>query len=113
MDKNACSGTKNRAIGVIIISVATKLSRPVLASVALVRGGDVVPAGGVEVAYVPVEGWTFSGRVGARYVKERQPAYASPLTFGLGFSLDRVSIDYAFEPFVGPGAAHVLGLRLR
>lgn len=85
----------------------------VMAAVAILRGGNVVPAAGVEFQYVPVEGWEFASRVGVRRVKERDPAYPHPVTFGVGFSLDNVSLDYAYESFSGPGGAHVLGLRLR
>jgi hypothetical protein len=95
------------------IPVGPFIDLEVLVAVAFVRGGDVVPAAGLEFQYIPVEGWEFAGRLGVRRVKERDPAYPQPLTFGLGFSLDNVSVDYAYESFGGPGAAHVLGLRLR
>lgn len=95
------------------IPIGPFIELELLVAVALVRGGDLVPAGGVEFQYIPVEGWEFAARLGVRRVKKRHPAYPSPLTFGLSFSLDNVSLYYAHEPFVGPGAAHLLGLRLR
>jgi hypothetical protein len=95
------------------IPIGPFIDLEVMVAVAFLQGGDVVPAGGVEFQYVPVEGWEFAGRVGVRRVEEREPAYPHPVTFGLGFSLDNVSLDYAYESFSGTGAAHVLGLRLR
>ena len=82
------------------------------ASVALSvrRGGRVSPAGGVEFGYTPIEGVTFAGRLGARLPEKDAE---SPVTLGATFTFDRVSIDYAFEPYQGNGDGHRLGLRIR
>jgi hypothetical protein len=35
------------------------------------------------------------------------------VTFGGSFGLDRFWLDYAFQPYKGPGAAHRLGIRIQ
>ena len=82
------------------------------ASVALSvrRGGRVSPAGGVEFGYMPIDGVTFAGRLGARLPEKNAE---SPMTLGASFTFDRVSIDYAFEPYQGNGDGHRVGLRIR
>jgi hypothetical protein len=80
------------------------------AAVSVLRGGDVMPAGGVELTFVPLEGWAFSLRAGAR---RAELARQQPVTAGAGVSLDRVSLDYAYERFRGLGGAHRVGLRVR
>jgi hypothetical protein len=74
------------------------------------RGGRVSPAGGVEFGYVPIDGVTFAGRVGARLPEKNG---AAPITLGASFTFDRVSIDYGFEPYQGQGSGHRLGIRIR
>lgn len=73
------------------------------------RDGVVAPGGGVEVTAVPIEGISFTARAGAR-----RPSLDAqrPLTGGLGFSYDRLTLDYGWEHLRG-GAAHRLTLRLR
>lgn len=80
------------------------------AAVSVRRGGRVSPAGGVELGYVPIEGVTFAGRVGARLPENDG---AGPLTLGATFTFDRLSIDYGFEPYQGKGSGHRVGLRVR
>ena len=70
----------------------------------------VSPAGGVELGYVPIDGVTFAGRIGARLPEENG---AAPITLGASFTFDRVSIDYGFEPYQGSGSGHRIGIRLR
>jgi hypothetical protein len=69
------------------------------------------PAGGVELGYVPIEGVSIVFRTGLRLPKERD----EPLvTGGLGFTYDRISLDYAAEPFRdGRPFSHRVGLRVR
>ncbi len=74
------------------------------------RGGRVSPAGGVELGYVPIDGVTFAGRIGARLPEENG---AAPITLGASFTFDRVSIDYGFEPYQGEGSGHRIGIRIR
>jgi len=79
-------------------------------AVSVRRGGRVSPAGGVELGYVPIEGVTFAGRVGGRLPEKNAEA---PVTLGASFTFDRVSIDYGFEPYQGPGSGHRVGVRIR
>jgi len=80
------------------------------AAVSVRRGGRVSPAGGVELGYMPIEGIIFAGRVGARLPEKNAQ---NPMTFGATFTFDRLSIDYAFEPYQGKGDGHRVGLRIR
>lgn len=75
------------------------------------RDGAWIPAGGVELSYVPLDGWAITGRMGARRVE--RAFGASPLTFGAGISFDRLSADYAYHALDGPGTTHRIGLRIR
>lgn len=80
------------------------------AEVALLRWSRGFIGGGAEVSWTPIEGISGVGRIGAR-----TPVgdYESPITLGAGFSFDRVSVDYAWEGFRGPGSGHRIGVRLR
>lgn len=73
--------------------------------------GFVRPAGGLEVGYVPIEGVSLLVRTGVRLPRERDEPLA---TGGLGVTVDRVSLDYAFEPFRGGRpVSHRLGIRVK
>ena len=74
------------------------------------RGGRVSPAGGGEFSYSPIDGVTFAGRLGARLPEENAEL---PVTMGASFTFDRVTFDYAFEPYQGEGNGHRIGLRVR
>ena len=75
------------------------------------RGRFVRPAGGAELGYVPIEGVAIIVRAGLRLPKEKDESLA---TGGLGVTVDRISIDYAIEPFRGGRpVSHRLGLRIR
>ncbi len=71
--------------------------------------GTVRSAGGGELTYVPLEGVAIAARVGHRSTIGNE----RPLTAGLGFTLDRYSLDYAIESFRGGRSAHRVGLRIR
>ena len=90
--------------------LATFLDLSVVSQVSVDESGDVLPAIGGELAYVPIEGVFIAGRLGVR-----RPAFSdeSAVTAGIGFTLDRYSLDYAFEPFIGRPDAHRIGLRIR
>jgi hypothetical protein len=79
------------------------------ASVAVLPDGTVRPAIGVEAGYVPLDGYTFQARVGVRRPELRAQ---NPLSFGGSASLDRFTLDYAFEDWNGSGT-HRLALRVR
>jgi hypothetical protein len=83
----------------------------VSAAISRRRDGEIVPAGGVEIAWWPIVGRTFFGRVGLRRVPGDDGAF--PVTFGLGFSGDVITIEYAFEEFDAIGSSHRVGLSWR
>jgi hypothetical protein len=72
--------------------------------------GEWIPAGGVEVAWWPVLGRTFVGRVGYRRVPTGSQ---NGWTVGGGFEGDRIGLDYAYQGYDGFDAAHRVGIRLR
>jgi len=74
------------------------------------RDGEVIPAGGVEVSYWPVVGYTFRLRGGLQRVVDDA---RSPFTFGVAFTGDNITIEYAFQSFDGAGNAHRVGVKWR
>ncbi len=74
------------------------------------RDGEIIPAGGVEVSYWPVQGYTFRLRAGLQRVVEDK---RSPFTFGLAFTGDALTLEYAFQAFDVDGNAHRFGLTFR
>lgn len=79
------------------------------AQISVDETGTLRSAGGLELSYVPIEGVAIATRLGFRSSIGNE----KPVTAGLGFTLDRVSLDYALEQFTGVSAAHRFGLRLR
>jgi hypothetical protein len=79
------------------------------AGVSLLPDGIPLPAAGVEVAYVPMEGYNFAFRAGIRRPELRAQR---PLSFGGSAALDRFALEYAYEDWVN-GATHRLALRVR
>ena len=75
------------------------------------RSGEWIPAGGMEVTYVPLDGWALTGRAGVRRVVD--DFGAKPLTLGAGLAFDRIGVDYAWHPMDVSGSSHRIGLRLR
>ncbi len=90
--------------------IGTFVDLSLYSQVSVDGNGTVLPAVGTELAYVPVEGVALAVRTGLR-----RPAFSAQtaVTAGLGFSMDRFSIDYAIEPFVGAPDAHRIGVRIR
>lgn len=70
--------------------------------------GRFAPAFGLELGYYPVGGRTLYARGGVRRPPEDG---TEAFTFGAGFSGDRISIDYAYEPFEDASAAHRIAVR--
>ena len=96
------ASTRTRPVGALDLLASATVSRW--------RDGNIVPAGGLEISYWPITGRTFTVRLGGR----RVPGGAySPVTFGAAFIGDRITIEYAFEEFDVPGAAHRFGIRWR
>jgi hypothetical protein len=79
------------------------------AAVSTLRDGFVVPAGGAELGWSWLDGYTLLLRAGAR----RPEVGEGPVTAGAGFTMDRLSIDYALESLSGSRVAHRVGLRVR
>ena len=85
----------------VVVGAGTGSRRPVgpfdvgaAVQVARDGDGDIVPGGGLEIAWWPIQRRIFIARIGAvRRVGEDD---GSPLTFGAGFEGDRVRIDYAY-----------------
>ena len=80
------------------------------AAVSREADGVVVPGTGLEIAYWPVRGRTFTARVGVRRAPD---GFGHPVTFGGAFNGDRLAIDYAWQRYDGGEAAHRLGLSWR
>jgi len=78
-------------------------------AVTTLRDGFVVPAGGGELTYSWLDGYTIQLRAGGR---RPQPS-EGPITAGVGLTIDRLSIDYALETLSGSRLAHRIGLRVR
>lgn len=95
------------------IFLGTYFDLVVSVAVARERHGRIVPAGGAELFYQPVEGWVFVARAGARRVEEGPLPKESPLALGGSVGLDRIWLDYAFQPSRGSRGAHRLGIRIQ
>ncbi len=82
------------------------------ASAAITRmaDGTVIPAFGGEVAWWPVTGRTFIGRIGVRRVED---GAADEVTFGAAFVGDAITIEYAFQGFDDADGAHRFGVSWR
>lgn len=79
------------------------------AAVSWRRDNALYPAGGLEVNYSWLSGYNIAIRAGARRPEPNEKA----LTGGAGFTMDRLSIDYAFEQLRGKQFGHRIGLRVR
>jgi hypothetical protein len=79
------------------------------AAVYMLRADFVAPTGGVEVGYSWLDGYSIAIRGGAR----RPFPGETPFTGGAGFTMDRLSIDYALETLSGGRVGNRLGLRIR
>ncbi len=101
----------------VVLGAGTRGRRPVgpldiggAVQVAREGGGEIVPGGGVEIAYWPIVRRVFVLRVGAARVVEGD---GLPVTFGAGFEGDRIRVDYSYserDPITG---AHQVGVSIR
>lgn len=81
----------------------------VTGAVSLLRDDFVQPSGGVEMNYSWLSGYNVALRAGGR-----RPAIGEEgFTGGAGFTVDRVSLDYAFEMLSDKRFGHRIGLRVR
>lgn len=80
-------------------------------SVSVREDGEILPAGGVEIAYWPIAGRTFFARFGL----QRADAARRLFTFGAGFSGDQIGLDWAYVPYEDGAVdgAHRVSVRLR
>ena len=81
-----------------------------VAAVSRRTDGELIPAGGVDVRFWPVQGRTFIARLGASRVPE---GAARSWTAGLAFWGDAIAVEYAFRPYEGTSDSHRFGLRWR
>lgn len=79
------------------------------AAVSALRTDFLIPAGGAELNYSWLNGYDITIRGGAR----RPLAGEKPITAGAGFTMDRLTIDYALETLSGNRVGHRIGLRIR
>ena len=79
------------------------------AGASLLPDGIILPGGGVEVGYSPLEGYSFALRGSIRRPELRAQR---PLSVGGSAGLDRFALEYAYEDWVG-GGVHRLALRVR
>ncbi len=79
------------------------------ASAAITRmaDGTIIPAFGGEVAWWPVTGRTFIGRIGVRRIEDGP---ANEVTFGAAFVGDAITLEYAFQGFDDADGAHRFGV---
>jgi hypothetical protein len=83
-----------------------------IAALSWERESRLSPSGGVELTWVPLDGYSVAARIGARRV-EGGPRSRRPVTFGAGIGFDRLSLDYAYEGYSGAGGGHRFGIRLQ
>lgn len=100
------AGTGGRApVGPLDVGGAVQVARE--------GDGEIVPGGGLEVAWWPVQRRVFIVRIGAVRVAEGD---SSPFTFGAGFEGDRIRIDWAYRDYrhedLGAGS-HSIGIAFR
>jgi hypothetical protein len=79
------------------------------AGASVLPDGIVLPAFGLELGYVPLEGYNFALRAGIRRPELRAQ---QPLSIGGSAALDRFALEYAYEDWVN-GGTHRLALRVR
>ncbi len=97
----AGAGVPRREIGPLDLAAGISASH--------IRDGTFEGSAGTEWSYMPLDGFTFVGRLGVR----TNDADGTRATFGAGFVGERFSIDYAFQPITGDGSGHRVGLRWR
>ena len=74
------------------------------------RDGFVSGNLGGEVSWVPIEGISLALRTG---VRRAELNVQRPVTAGLGLSVDRFAVDYAWEQMREGNGVHRVGLRVR
>jgi hypothetical protein len=95
------AATRSRPVGPLDISLAGSSS--------WIRKDLHTAGGGIEMSDWPINGRTFTARVGYRWIEE---SAVTPMTLGVGFTGDVIGIDYAFEAVDGGRATHLITLRV-
>ncbi len=102
------AGTGSRApVGPFDVGAAFQVARD--------GRGEIIPGGGLEIAWWPIQRRVFIARIGA--VRRVGEGDGSPLTFGAGFEGDRIRVDYAYRgayTHLDTGAGrHSIGIAIR
>lgn len=79
------------------------------AGASVLPDGIVLPSFGLELGYVPLDGYNFAVRAGIRRPELRAQ---QPLSIGGSAALDRFALEYAYEDWQN-GGTHRLALRVR
>lgn len=79
------------------------------AAISALRMGWLGASGGAELGYSWLDGYSIALRAGARSTLPGEAAF----TAGAGFTMDRLSIDYAAEALTGSRWGQRIGLRVR
>lgn len=79
------------------------------AAVSMLRTNFFLPSGGVELGYSWLDGYSVALRAGGRRSLPGEEGF----TGGAGFTMDRLSIDYAMELLSHSRVGHRVGLRIR
>ncbi len=89
--------------------IAGPLDYYATAAVSLIRDDFVQPSGGAELSYSWLSGYNVAVRAGAR-----RPATGEEwFTAGAGFTMDRLTIEYALETLSNQRVGNRFGLRVR
>lgn len=75
-----------------------------------VRKGWTAPAGGLEIGYSWIDGYTVALRVGA---KRAETEAERPVALGAAFTADRLTVEYAVRFFDGGPTANGVTIRWR
>lgn len=97
------AASRNYPLGPLDLGAAARL--------AFHEDGATTYGGGLEVSYWPIQGRTFSLRIGARDAHSQ--SNLSWWTTGAGFRGDRLGLDYALMPFEDGTISHRFGLIFR
>lgn len=99
--RTTLGASTSRALGELDVSATAALS--------LIRSNFLIPSGGAEVSYSWLDGYDIALRAGGR----RPVPGEGGFTAGAGFTMDRLTIDYALETLAGSRVGHRVGLRIR
>jgi hypothetical protein len=96
-------------LGVQTQRAVRQLDLMATAAVWMLRADWVGASGGAELGYSWLDGYSIALRAGARSTMPGEAAF----TAGAGFTMDRLSIDYAAEALTGSRFGQRIGLRVR